>query len=162
MLKRQIDFGQENIMTIKDVVTPERIVFLNSESRTNVIKSLVHVLTGLPGMPSADELEVAFLQREEMMSTGIGMGIGVPHVRLPGIDTLSMVIGVHKTGISDYPAIDNEPVRIVAMIVAGASQHGDYIKMLSNIVSVLKSEESRSAILESNSAEEVYVIICRE
>jgi PTS system nitrogen regulatory IIA component len=148
-------------MTIKDVVTPERIVFLNSESRANVIKSMVPVLADLPGMPSADELEIAFLQREEMMSTGIGMGVGVPHVRLPGIDALTMVIGIHKTGISDYPAIDNEPVRIVAMIAAGASQHGEYIKMLSNVVSILKSEESRSAILESSSAEEVYAIISR-
>jgi mannitol/fructose-specific phosphotransferase system IIA component (Ntr-type) len=47
------------------------------------------------------------------------------------------------------------------MIAAGASQHGEYIKMLSNVVSILKSEESRSAILESSSAEEVYAIISR-
>ena len=149
-------------MNIKDVVTPERIVFLNCETRTNVIKSLVPVLSSVPGMPGTDELEVAFLQREEMMSTGIGMGIGVPHVRLPGIDSLIMAIGIHPTGISDYPAIDNDPVKIVAMIAAGASQHGEYIKMLAKVVSVLKSQETRTAILNSTSAEEVYEILCQD
>lgn len=147
-------------MTIKDVVTADRIVFLESDSRTDVIKALVPVIASVPGMPDEEKLETAFLQREEMMSTGIGMGIGVPHVRMQGIDSLVMAIGIHKTGISDYPAIDNEPVKIVAMIAAGASQHGEYIKMLANVVSVLKSEKARNSILESASAEEVYAILC--
>jgi len=147
-------------MTLKDVVSPGRIVFLNSESRTDMIKSLVPYLADIPGMPDIDDMEAAFLQREEMMSTGIGMGIGVPHVRLPGIDTLVMVIGIHKTGISDYPAIDNLPVRIVAMIAAGTSQHGEYIKMLANIVSLLKSFETRRRILETDSSEEICRILC--
>jgi len=147
-------------MTIKDVLTPARIIFLDSDSRTDVIKSLVPVLAATPGMPGVDEMEVAFLQREEMMSTGIGMGIGVPHIRLPGIESLVMAIGIHKTGIDDYPAIDNMPVKIVAMIAAGVSQHGEYIKMLANVVTVLKSTEARNAILDSSSADEVYSIIC--
>ncbi len=149
-------------MTLKDVVSLERIVFLNSESRTDVIKSLVPYLANVPGMPDIDDMEAAFLQREEMMSTGIGMGIGVPHVRLPGIDTLVMVIGIHKTGISDYMAIDNLPVRIVAMIAAGTSQHGEYIRMLANIVSVFKSAETRDRILETDTTADVYRILCGE
>jgi len=147
-------------MTIKDVVTPERIIFLDSDSRTDVIKSLVPVLASTPGMPGIEQLEIAFLQREEMMSTGIGMGIGVPHVRMPGINSLVMVIGIQKTGISDYPAIDNIPVKIVAMIAAGPSQHGEYIKMLANVVSVLKSDQARSSILASESPNDVYRILC--
>ena len=149
-------------MNIKDVVSPERIVFLDCDTRTSVIKSMVPVLSSIPGMPDADELEVAFLQREEMMSTGIGMGVGVPHVRLPNIESLVMVIGIHPIGICDYPAIDNDPVKIVAMIAAGASQHGEYIKMLAKVVSILKSKETRSAILNSTSADEVYEILCQE
>ncbi len=149
-------------MTIKDVVSPDRIIFLNSETRANVIKSLVPAIAVIPGMPSEDDLEIAFLQREEMMSTGIGMGIGVPHVRLQSIDSLVMAIGIRSTGIADYPAIDNEPVKIVAMIAAGASQHGEYIKMLAKVVSVLKSEETRTAILNSQSADEVYAILCQD
>jgi nitrogen PTS system EIIA component len=149
-------------MTIKDVLTPERVVFLDCDSLTEVIHRLVPVIAAVPGMPEAEELEAAFLQREEMMSTGIGMGIGVPHVRMQGIETLTMAIGIHKTGISDYPAIDNDPVRIVAMIAAGASQHGDYIKMLASVVSALKTEKARSAILESATAAEVYKILCED
>ncbi len=147
-------------MTIKDVLTPERVVFLDADSLPEVIRHLVPVIAAVPGMPEAEELETAFLQREEMMSTGIGMGIGVPHVRMHGIETLTMAIGIHQTGIADYPSIDNEPVRIVAMIAAGASQHGDYIKMLASVVSALKTEKARSAILQSATADEVYAILC--
>ncbi len=147
-------------MTIKDALSPERIVFLECDTRAGAINILTPIIRSTPGMPSTAELEAAFLQREEMMSTGIGMGIGVPHVRLHGIEQLTMALGVHKTGICDYPSIDQEPVRIVAMIAAGPAQHGDYIKMLANVVSVLKSESSRNAILESDSPQAVYEILC--
>ncbi|MFO7936608.1 MAG: PTS sugar transporter subunit IIA [Kiritimatiellia bacterium] len=149
-------------MNIQDVISPERILFLDNETRTGAIKKLVPLLAGVPGMPDEDDLEVAFLQREEMMSTGIGMGIGVPHVRLQEIDSLVMAVSVCADGIADYPSIDNEPVKIVAMIAAGASQHGEYIKMLARVVSVLKSEETRNAILNSESADEVYALLCQD
>jgi len=147
-------------MTIKDALTPERIIFLEYGTRADVIKALVPYIASEPGMPGPVELEAAFLQREEMMSTGIGMGIGVPHVRLHGIESLVMALAVHKNGISDYPAIDHQPVRIVAMIAAGPSQHGDYIKTLANVVSALKSESARNAILTTDSAQEIYDILC--
>ncbi|MDD2598680.1 MAG: PTS sugar transporter subunit IIA [Kiritimatiellae bacterium] len=147
-------------MTFKDALSPERIVFLDSGSRADAISDLVPLLSNLPGMPDADKMMVAFLQREEMMSTGIGMGIGVPHIRMLEISDLVMAVGIHRTGIYDYPALDNLPVKIVAMIAAGVSQHGEYIKMLSNIVMVLKSAETRELILATSSVEEIYHILC--
>ncbi|MFA7172968.1 MAG: PTS sugar transporter subunit IIA [Kiritimatiellia bacterium] len=148
-------------MNFKDVLSPERIVFLNSRSRADAISDLVPFLSNVPGMPNADKMEVAFLQREEMMSTGIGMGIGVPHVRMLEITDLVMTVGIHKNGIYDYPAADNLPVKIVAMIAAGVSQHGEYIKMLANIVTVLKSAETRELILATSSVDEIYHILCQ-
>ncbi len=148
-------------MKIKDVLCPERIIFLQGDTRADMIKTLVPVLASVPGMPDADELEIAFLQREDLMSTGIGMGVGVPHVRLHNINSLVMAIGIHPTGIVDYPTTDNDPVKIIAMIAAGASLHGAYINMLSKIVFILKNKATRAAILNCASADEIYAILCQ-
>jgi len=149
-------------MTVADVLVPERVVFLADDTREAAFKTLIGLLAQVPGMPDAQVLETAFFEREALMSTGIGMGLGVPHVRLPGIRQLSMAVGIRKSGIKDYPSIDHAPVQIVAMIAAGESQHVEYIRTLAKIVAVLKGDSARQALLAAQSPQEVYDILSAE
>jgi hypothetical protein len=81
-------------MTVADVLVPERVVFLTDDVREEALKKLIALLAGMPGMPDQNALQKAFFEREEMMSTGIGLGLGVPHVRLPGVRNLAMAVGI--------------------------------------------------------------------
>lgn len=149
-------------MTVADVLVPERIVFLTDATREEAMKKMVALLAGIPGMPGRDVLETAFFEREGLMSTGIGMGLGVPHVRLPGVRRLAMAVGIHKAGLTDYPAIDHRPVQIIAMIAAGEGQHAEYIRMLARIVAVLKQGTAHDALLAAGSAREAYDVLTAE
>ncbi len=149
-------------MTVADVLVPERVVFLTDDVREEALKKLIALLAGMPGMPDQNALQKAFFEREEMMSTGIGLGLGVPHVRLPGVRNLAMAVGIHKKGLADYTAIDHRPVQIIAMIVAGEGQHAEYIRMLAKIVAVPKREPARNALLAAGSAREVYDVLSAE
>ena len=93
------------------------------------------------------------------MSTGIGLGIAVPHARIKGIKDLVMAVGVCREGITDYETIDNVPVKIVVLIIAGEGQHKAYIRVLSLIVTKLKKVETREKILEAKDEEEIYKIL---
>ena len=93
------------------------------------------------------------------MSTGIGLSIAVPHVRLNSVNELHMAFGVNKTGISDYESLDNEPVRIIVLIVAGRDQHTNYLQTLSRVSRLLKNSLIREQLFEAKSSEEIYKIV---
>jgi len=149
-------------MKIADVLTPTRVCFLTSTNKNEALDELLALLSHSTGMADPDAVAAAIRKREELMSTGIGVGIGVPHVRLSGIKSIVMAIGVSKEGLADYVSLDAEPVRIVAMIVAGAGQHAEYIRLLSQVVEVLKESSARRAVLEADSPEQVFHVLTGE
>ncbi len=79
----------------------------------------------------------ALKEREEIMTTGIGFGIAVPHAKLESVHKLAFAIGISKKGI-DFNSIDGQPVHLVVLVAAGERQHKEYLKLLSKIMSVLK------------------------
>ena len=84
------------------------------------------------------------------MSTGIGFGIGVPHVRIDSVSDLVMAVAVCKRPIAGYSALDNKPVHIVCMLAARSDQHAKYIRALSSVSSRLKDEATRDLIIASD------------
>ena len=75
-------------------------------------------------MPELDQkqLQDAITEREEMMSTGIGHGLAIPHVRLPGLKVPSMAVAICPSGINDYESLDGKPVYILVLIAAPQGQ----------------------------------------
>jgi mannitol/fructose-specific phosphotransferase system IIA component (Ntr-type) len=106
-----------------------------------------------------DELEREIFHREELMSTGIGFGVGVPHVRLTSVSDVVMAMGVSHEGIKDYGSLDGKPVHIVCMIISGRYEHARYIKTLAAISAKLKEESFRQAVLTAADTESIYNIM---
>jgi len=90
-------------------------------------------------LKNREQLAEAVFNREKLMSTGIGLGIGVPHVRLNGMKNLYMSMAINKNGITNYDSLDDIPVKIVILIIASNTQHSRYIKVLSQIAQIMKN-----------------------
>ena len=146
-------------MKIADCLTPERVCFLSGTTKREAIGELINLLSECPDIGDRNGLEAAIWRREGMMSTGIGVGIGVPHVRLSSVAEPVMAVGIHREGLGDYESLDNAPVQIVAVIVAGQDQHAQYIALLAEVVEVLKDRQARDAILKGQTPEAVYEIL---
>ena len=97
--------------------------------------------------------------REQLMSTGIGLGIGIPHVRFGQIGEPVAAVGVQPKGIKDYVSIDDEAVRIVIMIIAGRNQHKEHIRLLSLIVGQLKQEGVKDSLLHAENPQQIHTIV---
>jgi mannitol/fructose-specific phosphotransferase system IIA component (Ntr-type) len=93
------------------------------------------------------------------MSTGIGLGIAVPHARIKGLDHFIISIGISKEGIKDYDSIDGIAVKIVIMIVSGEKQHREYLKLLAQIVEIIKKPLVIDKLLSVSNVEEVIKIL---
>jgi len=86
--------------------------------------------------------------REELASTGIGMSVAVPHVKLEGLDRAVCSLSVHKEGL-DWAAIDGAPVHVFFTVLrpAEASEHHDperHLEMMRWITKLAREPDFRS------------------
>ncbi|GHU92280.1 PTS fructose transporter subunit IIA [Spirochaetia bacterium] len=147
---------------INTIISPDRILFLNYAAKRDVLLALAENLAGSPQVKNRQELASEILKREDLMSTAIGRGIAIPHVRLFSVTDLVVSIGISRTDILDFQTLDDEPVRLVFMITAAYNQHAYYLQTLSFFSARLKSPELRAGLLEAKTAEEVYKLISTE
>ena len=138
---------------------PERVLILDGETKEQALEVLADVLAADPAVTDRNELLAALRRREGLMSTGIGLGVGVPHVRLESVKDLVMAVGIHHEGIADYEALDGDPVHVVCMVAAPNGQHERYLKLLSIISRKLKEEGYRRSLLAAPDASAVYRLL---
>ncbi len=100
----------------------------------------------------------ALKDRESIMSTGIGAGIAIPHAKISCIRKMGFAIGISKEGI-DFDSMDGFPVNLVILVVAGEDQHKEYLRLISRVMAILKSEDVKERIIASESPEEIIEIL---
>ena len=120
---------------------------------------LAQNLATAPQIKNEKELVEEILKREELMSTAIGRGIAIPHVRLASVTDLVMSVGICKNDLIDFQSIDDMPVRILIMIAAAYNQHSYYLQTLSYFSSKLKNKEVRDSLLNCKDAAQAYEIL---
>ncbi len=153
---------QQAEIRIANLLSPDRIVYLNHATRRDALIALADVLGTAPQIKHRKELRDEILKREELMSTAIGCGIAIPHVRLASVTDLVMAVGISKKDIIDFNAIDGEPVNLIFMIAAAKNQHEYYLQTLAFFSTKIKDPHLRSALLESSDAESAYRILTEE
>jgi PTS system nitrogen regulatory IIA component len=138
------------------IISTDRILFLDYSSKRDVLLALSDNLAGAPQVKNRQELTQEILRREELMSTAIGRGIAIPHIRLSSVTDLVVSVGISRTDIIDFQALDDEPVRLVFMIAAAYNQHAYYLQTLSFFSARLKNRELRNSLLGAKTEEEAF------
>ena len=95
------------------------------------------------------------------MSTAIGRGIAIPHVRLSSVTDLVMAIGVCRKPIEDFQTLDDQPVNLLFMIAAAYNQHSYYLKTISHFSAKFKDKDLRDAMLSSLNEQEVFNLLIK-
>ncbi len=148
-----------SVVQIQNILSPDRILFLNHAKKRDVLVAMAENLAGAPQIKTRQELIAEILRREELMSTAIGRGIAIPHVRLSSVTDLVVSVGVSQCDIIDFQSLDDVPVRLLFMIAAAYNQHAYYLQTLSFFSSKLKNNELRSSLLAAKTPTEVYTLL---
>lgn len=146
-------------MELSNYIDKDLIFLLKEEKKKKVLLQMIDYICENKKLNNKENINEAIFYRESLMSTGIGLGIAVPHVRIKGIKEPVVAVGIQREGIPDYETIDNIPVKIVVLIIAGEGQHKEYIRILSLIVTKLKQSEVREKLIEAKSKKELYEIL---
>ncbi|UTY32969.1 PTS sugar transporter subunit IIA [Treponema putidum] len=147
-------------ITTENFLSPDRIIPLDYSTKHDVLVMMSEVLSKAPQVKNSAELLDAILKREALMSTAVGRGIAIPHVRLSSVTDLVMAVGISKRDILDFDAVDGNPVRLVFMIAAANNQHDYYLQTISHFSAKLRNEELKSRLLNSTDPAEIYDLLC--
>lgn len=149
----------ESEIQVKNILSPDRVVFIEQASKHDALVELAEVLAKAPQIKNKGELVEEILKREELMSTAVGRGIAIPHVRLSSVTDLVMAVGICKKPLEDFQSIDDVPVTLLFMIAAAYNQHTYYLKTISYFSAKLKSNELRKAILNAADTKDIYNLL---
>ncbi|MDA3900017.1 MAG: PTS sugar transporter subunit IIA [Spirochaetes bacterium] len=147
------------IRDLKHLLAPERVMITEYSTKRDILTALINNLSSAPQIKEPKSLEKAIWDREALMSTGIGLGIGIPHVRIYAVSDIAVSVAVNRNNIIDYPALDNVPVRIVFMLAAAYNQHAEYLKVLASISNLLKDESFRKNLLAAKDEQQIYTML---
>ena len=97
------------------------------------------------------------LEREMDSSTGIGLGVAIPHTRVESLADIFIAVGRSLKGI-DFETPDGTPVHLVFMIAVNAN-HAEYLKIISRISWLVRNEKFRNQLLLSPSINDLYTLL---
>ncbi|MBN1619947.1 PTS sugar transporter subunit IIA [candidate division WOR-3 bacterium] len=135
-------------------VESQNIYFLEGREKNEIMEKL---LSKIPkeNFKNFEEVKKELLKREELMSTGIGLGIAFPHIGSVNVDKMSVSVGILKNGV-EWGSIDEKPVKIVILIVYPSKKRTEYLTLISKLSSVLKEDMNRNRIEVSQDSEEIF------
>lgn len=142
---------------VVEYTNEEFIKQLKSRDKFDAIEELALVFDDTRICSDIHVLIEALKERERMMSTGIGFGIAIPHAKIRAVREIAFAIGISREGI-EFDSMDGKPVYLIILVAAGERQHRDYLKILSRIMTILKNEDIKNQIINSESAEEILKI----
>ena len=149
-------------MKIIDVLSPELIdADLSANNKTGVLANLIDILYKNNKIKEKEKVLDILLEREKLGSTGIGVGIAIPHGKYNEIETLIAAFGRSKKGV-DFEAEDKKPVFLFFLFLAPEKAASLHLRILARISRLLKRELFREKLLKANNAQDIWDVIAKE
>jgi PTS system nitrogen regulatory IIA component len=133
---------------------------LTSRDKSGIIEELAVPVARIIGVSRAELVNV-LMERERLGSTGIGMGIGIPHGKLKDIDTLFMGFGLSRKGV-DFDSLDGRPAHLFFMLITPESSTGLHLKALARLARMLKNEVFKDMLFRAKTADDIIAVIQAE
>jgi nitrogen PTS system EIIA component len=142
-------------VVITKYLDPSLIIFTSKDNRDDIIAQLVDLLEKEKKISDPKQFYDAVIQREKIISTGIGLGMAIPHAKLDEFDDFHISVAIHKVEGVDWNSLDKSLVKVVFLIGGPSNKQTEYLKILSGLTSAVKNEHLRRKLFESKTSEEV-------
>lgn len=129
-------------------VTKDSIVVLNGKNKIEVLDELINRAAELSHL-DRDMIFRLTWKRENMMTTGVGNGLGLPHIRVSNIPYPVILLGVCVDPVTDYQSQDGAPVKVIVFIVATDEDPEAYLQLLGSISRKMRDAGVVDAIVEN-------------
>jgi mannitol/fructose-specific phosphotransferase system IIA component (Ntr-type) len=133
-------------------------ILADGASKTTALDRLIHAVAQTSLVTDVEALRRAVYAREDVMSTGIGGGVGIPHVRIPEVKQTVLGVGISRAGI-EFGAADNRPVHLIVLFAMPADSNRLYLGLLAQFMVAVKTPSFRDRLIACPSADEVVGLL---
>ncbi|MCB0748370.1 MAG: PTS sugar transporter subunit IIA [Ignavibacteriae bacterium] len=149
-------------MTICEVLKPENVIpELKGTTKEEIIDELINLFKNDPRVSDITEVKKAVLEREKIMSTGVGHGFGIPHCKTNKVTEILAAFGKTKQPV-DFDSLDGKPVNLLFLLIGKDNLVAPHIKLLSRISLLMNKGEIRESLLTAKTASDIYKIFQEE
>ncbi|MBU0548846.1 MAG: PTS sugar transporter subunit IIA [Candidatus Omnitrophica bacterium] len=151
-------------MKIMDFLSKKAVVTdLKSSKKEDILRELVDALIngGEIEKRSRNKLIEALMAREELGSTAIGQGVGIPHAKSDNVKNLVAAFGLSRKGVN-FDSLDGEPVYIFFLLLAPVDSAGPHLKALARVSRLLKDKYFRDNLRQCENDKSIIKIIIQE
>lgn len=140
-------------MKIQDILFRNAVLIdLKPAKKNDVITQMGQFLSSIHNIKDPDTLVQKMLEREAIVSTGIGFGIAIPHTRTDLVDTICMVSARCVQGI-EFDSLDEQPVYLIFMLASPPAKSDDLRHLLSSLSKIMSYEDMREKLLAASDPE---------
>lgn len=144
-------------LNIAEYVQPDQILFSKEKSKLDLLELLAHSLSTPTGLESSALLH-AFLEREKIVSTGLGLGVALPHARIPQLKDYVIAVALNEYPIA-WKSLDEESVRVVFAIVGPDDKQIKHLQIISHLADLIRENYSRELLITAKTKEQVLSIL---
>jgi mannitol/fructose-specific phosphotransferase system IIA component (Ntr-type) len=134
------------------------IVGVDASDKDTLIHAVIDLIADRDEVTDADRMREAIIERESTMSTGVGKGLGLPHAKTSAVNGILAALAVTQAPV-DFASMDNEPVRIVFLLVGTQDAKSQHVRILSRISRMMNQNDARERVLAAGSTEELLDVI---
>ncbi len=133
-------------------------LFPEGTGKRDALNQMVDAIAKTGCVTDVEAFRKAVHDREAVMSTGIGGGVAIPHVRINEVQKPVIGIGISSAGI-DFNTLDGLPVRTVILFAMPSGSQREYLSLLAEVMRTLKPEDFRERLAKCATAAEVIATI---
>ncbi|MBI3125378.1 MAG: PTS sugar transporter subunit IIA [Ignavibacteriales bacterium] len=143
-------------MKICEILKIEMIIpSMKCTTKEEAISELIDLFKNDDRVKDTESILNSVLEREKIMSTGVGKGFAIPHAKTNSVNEIIAAFGKIDNPI-DFQALDDQPVNLVFLLVGKENLVGPHIKLLSRISRMMNIEEFRENLASATTAQEIY------
>lgn len=132
---------------------------LASREKYQAIEELIGKAPIFEPAASSRRVAEAVIEREKLLSTGLGRGVAVAHGTTEAVSDIVIVLGISEKGI-DFDAFDEVPVHLLFVIANPPHRQPDYLVALAAVTRLVRDEDFRAALRDRVPAHEIEQKIC--
>jgi fructose-specific phosphotransferase system IIA component len=131
---------------------------LSAGSKSELLDKMLRLAEKSGKVNNPKEAKREILEREKIMSTGVGKGIALPHAKTNAVEDSIGALAILPDPI-DYEALDGEPVDIVFLLLGRENNVGNHLRLLSKISRLMNNESFQSRLRECKSSDDVMQLL---
>ena len=149
-------------MKLTEILKLERIVIdFKGSTKVEILNEMIDSFVGDSRVLDIETVRSVVLEREKIMSTGVGNGFAIPHGKTNMVSEMVAAFGLMKNPI-EFEALDNKPVNLIFLLVGKEDAVGQHLKMLSRISRIMNQKTIREKLANAESSEEILQIFEEE